>query len=117
MSVHSLSRSMTRAMTTAQQTAVDCNATLTARLPILFGVMTPHALLEWNRAITEKMEATLEGAYAAGVELQASLIRSAFRPPSPAAFADDMMRVIDMAGHPARLRVKANAKRLGRPGI
>jgi hypothetical protein len=27
------------------------------------------------------------------------------------------MRVIDMAGHPARLRVKANAKRLGRPGI
>ena len=45
--------------------------------------------------------------------LAAALIAGA----SPAAFADDMMRVIHEAGHPARLRVKANAKRLGRPGV
>lgn len=119
MSVLSLSRSISRAAATATVTATHCNATIGARLPIFFGYLfapTPKALTEWNRAVSEKVEATLEGAMAAGVEFQAALIRSAFRPPMPAAFADDMLRVIHKAGAPARRRVKANAARLNRPG-
>lgn len=117
MSTRNLARSWSQAAATAAVTAGHCQATIGARLPIFLGCLlapTPKALTEWNRAVTEKVEATLEGAMAAGVELQAALIRSAFRPPMPAAFADDMLRVIHKAGAPARRRVKANASRLNR---
>lgn len=117
MSVRNLNRSLAQAATTAAVTAGHCHATIGARLPIFFGYLlapTPKALTEWNLAVSEKVEATLEGAFAAGVELQAALIRSAFSPPMPAAFADDMLKVIHKAGAPARKRVKANASRLNR---
>lgn len=117
MSTRKLSRSMARAMATAQQTASHCHTTIGARLPILFGnpfMPSAEALAEWNRAYTEKVEATWEGAFAAAADWQATLIKSAFRVPTPTALADDFLRAVHKGGHPARRRVKANAKRLTR---
>lgn len=115
MSVRKLSRSLVRAAATAQQTAGHCNTTIGARLPILFGgpsPLTAEALAEWNQAYTEKVEAAWEGAFAAAAEWQATLIKSAFRMPTPVALADDFLRAVHKGGDPARRRVKANAKRL-----
>ncbi len=114
MSTRKLSRSLVKAAITAQETATHCNATITARMPILFGG-TAEAASEWNRAYTEKVAASWEGAFAAAAEWQAAMIRSALRAPTPLTLADDVLRVIHKAGHPARRRAKANAKRLGKP--
>lgn len=118
MPIRRLSRSMVKAVATAAETAGHCNTTIAARLPILFGcslAASGEAMAEWNLAYSEKVEATWEGAFAAAAEMQASLFRSAFRVPTPFGFAEDMARVIDKAGHPARRKVKANAKRLSAP--
>jgi hypothetical protein len=40
------------------------------------------------------------------------MIRSAFAPPSPVALANGLVRVSHKAGHAARKRVRANARRL-----
>jgi hypothetical protein len=40
------------------------------------------------------------------------MLRSAFRGATPTGLAHDMLRVMNKAAHPARRRVKANAKRL-----
>ena len=94
MSVRKLSRSLVRAVASAQESAVHCNATVAARLPVLFdGALppSPGALAEWNRAYTEKLEAAWEGAVVATAEWQAMLFRSAFRLPTPLGFATDLM--------------------------
>ena len=117
MSVRSLQRSLTRAAAHANLAAAHSGATIAARLPILAGYFfspTPAALAEWNRAYSEKVAATIEGAAAATLEMQAALLRSATGPRGAAALADDCLRIIHKAGHPARRRVKANAKRLNR---
>jgi hypothetical protein len=117
MSRAKLARSLVRATTETGETAAHCTVTIAARLPILAGwFWSPNApaLAEWNRAYAEKAAATMEGAFAASAEWQAAMIRSAFRPPSPAGLADDFARVVRKAGQPARKRVKANAKRLTR---
>ena len=117
MSARKLSRSLTRAVVDAQQTAAHCSTTIGARLPILGGYFvspTEAALAEWNAAYTEKVAAAWEGAIAASVEWQAMMMRSAFRAPNPLVFADDMLGVMNKAAHPARRRVKANARRLSR---
>jgi hypothetical protein len=41
-------------------------------------------------------------------------MRSALRGATPVGLAHDMLRVMNKAAHPARRRVKSNAKRLGR---
>ena len=114
MSARKLSRSLTRAVADAQQTAAHCSTTIGARLPILGGYFmapTEAALAEWNMAYNEKVAAAWEGAIAASIEWQAMMMRSAFRAPNPLVIADDMMRVMNKAAHPARRRAKANARR------
>jgi hypothetical protein len=74
---------------------------------------TVEGIAEWNRACTEKVAAAWTGFFAASAAWQQVMIRSAFRPPSPTAFANDIVRVSHKAGHAARKAVKANAKRLG----
>ena len=115
MSVRSLQRSLARAAANANLAAAHSGATIAARLPILGGYFlspTPAGLAEWNRAWAEKVAATIEGAAAASVEAQAALLRSVRGQRHPAAYADDCLRILHKAGHPARQRVKGNAKRL-----
>ena len=117
MSTRKLSRSLAKAVADAQQTAAHCGVTIGARLPILSGltVSPDAAMTEWDRAYSEKVAAAWEGALAGAAAWQSVLMASLVRPPSPAAFADDVLKVMGKAAHPARRRVKANAKRLTRP--
>ena len=118
MSARKLHRSLTRAVVNAHAAAAHSTVTIAARLPVLTGcLVAPNAsaLAEWNQAYTEKVEAVWEGALAASLEWHSLLLRSALQAPTPVAFANDMMQVVHKAGHPARRRVKANAKRLGTP--
>ena len=90
--------------------------TIAARLPIFAGCLvapTAEGVAEWNRAYAEKATAAWQGLFAASAAWQQVMIRAAFRPPSPAALANDLVRVSHKAGHAARKAVKANAKRLG----
>jgi ethanolamine utilization microcompartment shell protein EutL len=117
MSTRSLARSLVRAGTETGQAAADSAATIAARLPILAGAIispTAEGMAEWNRAYAEKVAAAWTGFFAASAAWQEVMIRAAFRPPSPTAFANDVVRVSHKAGHAARKAVKANAKRLGR---
>ena len=112
-----LSRSLLKAVADANVTAVHCSETIAARLPIFAGcLLAPNgaALTEWNMACAEKVAAAMEGTVAASAEWQAAMMRSALRGATPAGLAHDMLRVMNKAAHPARRRVKANAKRLGR---
>lgn len=117
MSQAKLARAMARAAADAGQTATHCGVTIAARLPTLAGAfLAPSAagMAEWNRAYTEKVAATWEGAFAASAAWQAVWLRAAFAPPSPAGLANDIMGVIAKAAKPARLRARANARRLTR---
>ena len=117
MSARRLTRSLITAGTETGRAAADSAATIAARLPILAGCLvapTAEGLAEWNRACTEKVAAAWEGFFAASAAWQQVMIRAAFRPPSPIAFANDAVRVSHKAGHAARKAVKANAKRLKR---
>ena len=115
MSARAFSQSWSRAVMEAQESAAHCGVTIAARLPLFFGcIVAPSgaALAEWNQACSEKVAATLEGAVAGAAEWQATMIRSAFHPPTPTGLADDMLRVMTKAAHPTRRRAKANAGRL-----
>jgi hypothetical protein len=117
MSAKSLNRSLVQAASQAGEATVDAAVTIAARWPILAGCfISPSAkgMAEWNRAYTEKAAAAWEGALAASAAWQQLMIRSAFTPPSPTALANDLVRVSHKAGHAARKRVRANAKRLSR---
>jgi hypothetical protein len=112
-----LTRTMMKAGLEAGEASAHAATTIAARLPIFGGLLftpTAAAALEWNRAYAEKVAAASEGALAAWSEWQQLMIRSAFRPPSAAALANGMARVSHKAGHAARKRVRANAKRLSR---
>jgi hypothetical protein len=112
-----LTRTMMKAGLEAGEASAHAAATIAARLPVLGGFFfapTAAAALEWNRAYTEKVAAASEGALAAWSAWQQLMIRSAFRPPSRAALANEIARVSHKAGHAGRKRVRANAKRLGR---
>jgi hypothetical protein len=112
-----LARTMMKAGTEAGEASAHAVNTIAARWPIFTGLLfapTPAAALEWNRACTEKVAAASEGALAAWAEWQQLMIRSAFTPPSPMALANDLVRISHKAGHAARKRVRANARRLAR---
>lgn len=118
MSARRLQQSWVRAVVNAQEAATHSGVTIAARLPVLAQhLLTPSVagMTEWNDAYTEKVQATWEGAVAASLEWQAMMFRSAFSAPTPAGFANDLMQVVHKAGHPARRRVKANAKRFSGP--
>ena len=117
MSARRLTRSLITAGAETERAAADSAATIAARLPILAGALvapTAEGMAEWNRAYTEKVAAAWTGFFAASTAWQEVMVRAAFRPPSPIAFANDVVRVSHKAGHAARKAVKANAKRLGR---
>lgn len=117
MSNRQLARSVARAATAAQETALHTSATLGARLPLFAAhAISPTAegIAEWSRAWTEKVTAMNEGLFAATMAWQRMAIQSAFRMPTPTAFANDMMKLAHVAGHPARKAVKANARRLNK---
>lgn len=112
-----LSRSLLKAAADHTATAAHCSQTIAARLPIFAGCLfmpTQAALAEWNMACSEKVAAAMEGTVAASMEWQAAMLRSAFRGATPAGLAHDMLRVMNKGAGPARRRVKANAKRLGK---
>jgi hypothetical protein len=112
-----LTRTMMKAGLDAGEASAHAATTIAARWPMLSGFFfAPNAAaaLEWNRAYTEKVAAASEGALAAWSEWQQLVIRSAFRPPSPIALANDMVRISHKAGHAGRKRVSANARRLSR---
>ena len=113
-----LHTSLTRAAVETGQSALDTALTLSARWPILAaGLMNPTAAStrEWNTAVTEKVTAAMEGAVALSFGWQQAMIRCAFRPPTPAGLAQDMLDLTAVALAPARRTVKANARRLNRP--
>ena len=115
MSARRLTRSLINAGAETGRAAADSAATIAARLPILAGCLvapTAEGMAEWNRAYTEKVAAAWTGFFAASAAWQEVMIRAAFRPPSPMAFANDVVRVSHKAGHAARKAVKANARRL-----
>jgi hypothetical protein len=117
MSRAKLARSLAKSAFEAGETATHTSVTLAARWPILAGCFfapSAKAMAEWNRAYAEKVAAVWEGAFAASTEWQATMMRSAFRAPSPVGLADAAARVVHKAARPARRRVKANAKRLTR---
>jgi hypothetical protein len=112
-----LARTMTKASVETGEASAHAAATIAARLPILAGFFfapTAAAALEWNRACSEKVAAASEGALAVWSEWQQLMIRSVFRPPSPVALANDLVRLSHKGGQAARKRVRANAKRLSR---
>jgi hypothetical protein len=112
-----LARTMTKAGLETGAASTQAAATIAARWPIFagfFAAPSAAAALEWNRACTEEVAAASEGALAFWSDWQRLMIRSAFRPPSPVALAEEMVRVSHKAGHGARKRVRANAKRLTR---
>jgi hypothetical protein len=112
-----LARTMTKAGLEAGEASAHAAVTIAARWPTLAGFFiapTAAAALEWSRAYTEKVVAAGEGALAVWSEWQQLMIRAAFRPPSPAALANDLARISHKAGHAARKRVRGNAKRLSR---
>lgn len=116
MSARRLTRSLIHAGTEAGEAAVNSAVTIAARLPIFAGCLvapTAEGVAEWNRACAEKATAAWQGLFAASAAWQQVMIRAAFCPPSPAALANDLVRVSHKAGHAARKAVKANARRLG----
>jgi hypothetical protein len=117
MSARRLHSSLAKAAMDAGESATHAAVTIAARWPIFAGYLaapTAAALAEWNRAYAEKVAAVWEGALAASAECQAAMLRAAMRPPSAAALGNDLVRVAAKAAHPARKRVKANARRLTR---
>jgi hypothetical protein len=112
--------SLSRAALDTGESAWDAALTIAARLPILTaGMMNPTAssMREWNMAVSEKVSAAVEGTFAASMAWQTAMIRCAFRPPTPAGLAQDLMDVTQVALSPARKAVKANARRLSRPKV
>lgn len=110
-----LARTMMKAGTENGEASAHAATTIAARLPVLAGFFflpTAAAALEWNRACTEKVAAASEGALTAWSEWQQLMIRSAFAPPSPVALENGLVRVSHKAGHAARKRMRANARRL-----
>lgn len=117
MSPQKLARSMMRAGADAGEAAANSAVTIAARLPILAGHMlspTAAGLAEWNRAYAEKAAAAWEGMFAASAAWQRMMLRAAFSPPTAFGLAKDLVGVGQKAGHAARKRVRANAKRLSR---
>lgn len=117
MSPQKLARSMMRAGADAGEAAANSAVTIAARLPILAGHMvspTAESLAEWNRACAEKAAAAWEGLFAASAAWQRMMLRAAFSPPTALGLANDLVGVGQKAGHAARKRVRANARRLSR---
>src|SRR4051794_29215532 len=105
MSARRLTRSLIHAGTEAGEAAVNSAVTIAARLPIFAGCLvapTAEGMAEWNRACAEKATAAWQGLFAASAAWQQVMIRAAFRPPSPAALANDLVRVSHKAGQAAR---------------
>lgn len=119
MSNRRLARSITHAALRAGGAAADSAVTIAARMPVFAGcLVSPNAaaMREIEGAVSEKMTAGWEGAIAAGFAWQQLMLKSAFNIPTPAAFANDLVRVLGKGSHPAQKRVKANAARLSKRG-
>jgi hypothetical protein len=99
-------------------TGMAAAVTIWHRMPILaMGAFfpTPSNTVEAVRMVTEKVDASFEGAVAAAFEASKVSTRMMFRPLlTPAEFSDAGARIAKAAVAPAARRVKANAKRLTR---
>jgi hypothetical protein len=98
------------------ETSVAAATTINARLPILYRAAmtgTPTAVRESHRMITEKAQAAVEGATAAGTAALDLWLRAAasMSTPSPAAW----LNIMQAGLAPARRTCHANARRLGLP--
>ncbi len=117
MSHRALASSLTRAVTQAGEAATCTAVTLAARMPMFAqALVVPNAAAtaEWNAACNEKITAVWEGMFAAGVAWQRTMLRSAFSPPTPLAFANEMVQLVGTASGAARRRVRSNAMRLSK---
>ena len=100
----------------AAQAAQDAAVTIGARLPMIATASRSPASppsAEMRRMVSEKTEAAMQGAVAAGVALGQLWTRAMFGGlRTPMDVAHGLAHVADMAMQPARKRVRANAKRL-----
>jgi hypothetical protein len=110
-------KSLARMSVDAMQAAQDAAVTINARMPHLaHAVRRPAApSAEVKRMVSEKAEAAVQGAIAASCAMGQLWTRAMFgglRTPMDAMHG--FAHVADAALHPARKRVRANAKRLSR---
>ena len=114
--MNSLSR---RASLLAKQSAhssYHAATTIAARTP---GLMLPGEdnALEARRMVQEKVAAAYEGAMGASLAWGSFLFASALRGgATPTQFSHALFDVAEAATKPARITVRANARRLSRPG-
>jgi hypothetical protein len=105
-------------MTDTVVTGMAAAVTIWFRLPLLaMGAVqpTPARAFEALRMVTEKLDASYEGAVAASFEAGKVGSRMLFRPLlTPAEFSDAGARIAQAAVAPAARRVRANARRLTR---
>jgi hypothetical protein len=98
------------------ETSTAAAATIGARMPILFNAATtgsPRAVKESQRMVTEKAQAALEGASAAGAAAFDLWLRAATGMSTPG--ADAWFKVAEAAFAPTRRACHANARRLSAP--
>lgn len=106
-----LSRALSSSAAASAAAGVDALTTITFRLPVLFGEPI-GAALEWHRAWTEKVAATVTGTMQASFELQRLGIRIATGSASIHHLPHDLLKVAEVATDPGYRSVAANARRL-----
>ena len=98
--------------------SLDAARVIAARTPMILrsaGGSTPAEATELHRMVSEKTEAAAEGAMAGAAALGSFWLDFAFgKVRKPADVAAGWMKVAHAATKPARRRVRANAKRLGK---
>ena len=102
----------------AARASHDAAITINARLPMIALASrnpgTPPSV-EMQRMVREKLEATAQGALAANIEMGRMWMRGMFGGlRTPGDVAQALANVADAAMKPARISVRANAKRLSR---
>jgi hypothetical protein len=97
------------------QSGVDAAVTIAARTQ---NMMTPggtpsEKMREAHRMVQEKIDAAVEGAFAAQVAWGALMVKAAFGGVrNPQDLSVGLARVAEAAAKPARRKVRANARRL-----
>jgi hypothetical protein len=107
-------------MTDSLVAGFAASVTIWHRVPVLaMGSVfpTPDRTAEAVRMVSEKIDASVEGAVGAAFEASRVATRMIFRPPmTPVEASNAAARIAKAAMAPANRRVAANAKRLTRGG-
>lgn len=98
------------------QDGMNAAQTVSARMPALMSPSPSFSdLEERNRMVAEKVDAFTQGVFAAGMAWSAFWTKAAFGGVrSPGDVLAGMLDITDAAMKPASVKVRANARRLGR---